>query len=131
MKKEVSAPLVGMGFYPPALEVLQALGMDQPLLLQREPENPYDENAIKVLLKTAEFDGHEVMYILNEAGMGDKELFFLGFIARNVAETWAPIFDKAGEVPPAKLTFTSTGAPQVTLEIEVEVDDSDVEEEEE
>jgi hypothetical protein len=46
----LSAPIVGSVFRPPALTIIQSLPFGTPLVLQREPENPYDSSAIKVLL---------------------------------------------------------------------------------
>lgn len=42
--------LVGCNFRPPAQGILNAIPTGTPLLLQREPENPYDPNAVKVLI---------------------------------------------------------------------------------
>lgn len=109
----LSAPLVGMRFHPPAVEVLQELGMDEELVLLREPENPHDENAIKVLLP----DGWQAMDPERFQQGGD---LFLGYIARDYAAEWAPVFDREGAVPEARLTFGSDGRPQVSIEIEEE-----------
>lgn len=137
-KKEISAPLVGMRFRPPALTILQGLGMDQELVLLREPSNPYDENAIQVWLPKDWVD--DKLELAGEAraeaqSAGNEEVaqaifkgepFFLGFIARDVAAIWSPVLDKAAEAgqpfPPAKLSFSSSGAPLVVLEIEIEDD---------
>lgn len=48
-----TAPLVGMHFRPPAKALLAALPSDHPLELVPEPENPYDQNAIAVYLRSA------------------------------------------------------------------------------
>lgn len=42
--------LVGAHFCPPAKQLLTALPAGTPLLLIPEPDNPYDENAVRVLL---------------------------------------------------------------------------------
>lgn len=44
--------IVGMHFRPPAKAVMAHLPAGASLLLVREPENPYDPNAIKVLVGT-------------------------------------------------------------------------------
>lgn len=44
------APIVGMHFRPPAKLILEYLPSGTPLMLVREPDNPYDENAVKVML---------------------------------------------------------------------------------
>ncbi len=50
------------------------------LIIVREPENPYDENALKVLIDT---------------GMGEtkEEMVDAGYIPRNLAKTLAPQID--------------------------------------
>ena len=50
MTTRLSVPLVGMHFNPPAKQVLGVLASGCQLLLVPEPENPYDEKAIKVYL---------------------------------------------------------------------------------
>lgn len=133
MKSETSAPLVGMRFRPPALTILQGLGMDQPLVLIREPSNAYDENAISVHLPDGWEEENPELFAEARAEVPELSTFhtMLGYVARHVAELWAPVFDTAqlsGEpYPPARLTFTSTGGPQVTLLIETDItQDEDV-----
>lgn len=46
--------LVGVHFHPPAKLLLEFLPGDCQLILEPEPENPYDPSAIKVLLPTQE-----------------------------------------------------------------------------
>ena len=94
----LSAPLVGMRHHPGAAEALGELGFGDGLRLQREPENQYDENAIQVYT----LDG-----------------ILLGYIKREFAADWAGVFDVAG-VPPATLTFESSGWPQVSIDLEDE-----------
>ena len=48
-----SAPIVGMHFRPPAKAIMQVLPAGAPLRLEREPENPYDRNAIKVWIRSS------------------------------------------------------------------------------
>lgn len=43
--------LVGSHFHPPAKALLEHLPQGAPLILRREPDNPYDPNAIEVLLQ--------------------------------------------------------------------------------
>jgi hypothetical protein len=50
----ISAPLVGSHFRPPAKQVLAVLPTGCALALVPEPENPYDEKAIRVMLIPAE-----------------------------------------------------------------------------
>jgi hypothetical protein len=108
----LTAPLVGMRFHPGAPEALSDLGFGDGLRLQREPENQYDENAIQV-------------YTLDGV--------LLGYVKREFAADWAGVFDEAG-VPPATLTFESSGWPQVQIDLEDEpnmtIDEIAAEEEE-
>jgi hypothetical protein len=46
-------PLVGSHFRPPAKALLQVLPSGTELILRAEPGNPYDPNAVQVLLPTA------------------------------------------------------------------------------
>lgn len=46
----LTAPIVGAHFRPPAKDILNLLPGGARLLLQREPDNPYDSAAVKVLL---------------------------------------------------------------------------------
>lgn len=51
---ELTSLLVGMHFHPPAKLLLASLPAGASLQLQREPDNPYDENAISVWLSPGE-----------------------------------------------------------------------------
>lgn len=44
------ANLVGMHFRPPAKDVVNLLAGGTELIVQRQPQNPYDPNAVQVLL---------------------------------------------------------------------------------
>jgi len=102
----VTAPLVGMRHHEGASEALSGMGFGDALQLVREPENPYDENAIQVFT----LDG-----------------ILLGYIAREYASDWAPAFDLDG-TPEAHLTFGSNGWPRVEVELgdeEATEEDSD------
>jgi hypothetical protein len=94
MSQVITAPLVGMHFRPPAKAVLAHLPSGASLILVPEPENPYDEKAIKVLVSpdqvpASQYDGlaadlvgmgldlDEVLQTKSEV----KEPIWLGFIA--------------------------------------------------
>jgi hypothetical protein len=91
----ITAPLVGMRHHPGASEKLETLGFGDGLVLEREPENPYDTNAIKVFT---------------------LDNIFLGYIAREYAADWAQTFD-GNDLPEAHLTFGSNGWPRVEIEL--------------
>lgn len=50
MTKTIICPLVGGHFRPPAKQLIAASPTGLPLAIQPEPENPYDEDAVKVML---------------------------------------------------------------------------------
>lgn len=62
--------LVGAHFRPPAKQVLAHLPAGTELVLQREPENPYDSGAIKVLV--------DLKYELPEGQRGSLDVALLG-----------------------------------------------------
>ena len=91
----VTAPLVGMRHHEGATEALDGMGFGDGLVLVPEPENPYDENAIRVFT---------------------LDNILLGYIAREYASDWAPAFAAEGHIPDARLTFGSEGRPRVEIE---------------
>lgn len=55
----VYAPLMGVNFRPAeAKEVVKTLAIGTRLLLEREPSNPYDNNAVKVKTEDGDFIGY-------------------------------------------------------------------------
>jgi hypothetical protein len=120
-----------MQFHPPAKWVLSVLRAGTALQLRHEPENPYDELAIKVLCKPSAIpEGYHSD--LDEALLGTSfdlpsvlamEEIFLGYVANKVKEgknnedvhraceeRRVPI----GELS-AALAFTMTGKPCVIV----------------
>lgn len=87
--------LVGMHFRPPAKILLANLPVGSTLYLRPEPDNPYDENAIAVFLRTEDFvelfngDSEEQRFVDGELeGMGhsleslqDQDEWHLGYVA--------------------------------------------------
>jgi hypothetical protein len=128
----LSAPLVGMKFRPPAFDVTMLLPTGAKLLLQREPLNPYDPDAIKVFLPgfSAEGEQEKIFNImlqqleLDEFGnlSWDRNSLTdplpLGYIANSpktggkYASELAPLLD-AETFYPAELGFYASGNPQV------------------
>lgn len=74
---EDSFTIVGMRFHPGAQDRLDSLEPGTPLILKREPSNPYDENAIEVY--------HEA------DGLPPQKL---GYVPRGKAEILAPMIDQ-------------------------------------
>ena len=92
MPVRLTGPLVGMHFRPPAKDVVNLLPAGCPLILQRQPDNQYDINAVQVLLPGFSADGqhaHIFMQFKNDA-LDDEELLgrlqdplFVGFVANS------------------------------------------------
>ena len=113
-------PIVGMRFRPPALAILQVLPIDCPLWLVPEPSNPYDSNALQVVVSSdsipsarhadlaasAEGFGFDLADILAEGE------WHLGYIAKEFAAKVA-LPDRV----PCFLTFSAEGAPRALVEI--------------
>lgn len=135
----ITLPIVGARFRPPADEILRVIASNTDLLLQREPYNPHDANAIKVMfpnfwdhdrvreLIIAEF-GEPVVEIAKDEGAA----FHVGYIPRDRAAELAPILDAYGEDWPAKFFIAPHGGPmvsfeepQVSVEDEMEANPSD------
>lgn len=85
----LTVPLVGMHFRPPAKQVLAVLPQGCELRLRPEPENPYDQKAIQVLVdpRLIPESQHEALAAAMQ-GTGStiedlmmQELMHLGYIA--------------------------------------------------
>lgn len=94
MAKKIEATLVGMN-YRLTLKTIEQIEQELPVRcqLEREPKNPHDENAIKVLLK-----------------FGNWKNLHLGYIAKETAKVIAPAMD-AG-------TFRNKDAWLITVDID-------------
>ncbi len=128
---QVTAPLVGMHFRPPAKAILQCLPSACPLLVVPEPTNAYDSNALQVFVRSADipasqheelasasmFFGHSLEDILAQ------ERWHLGYIKATEALHIAPriqsLFShEEGEIAvKVSLSFDATGKPLVSLEL--------------
>lgn len=97
--------LVGMGHHPNALTVIQQLGDDAEIELHREPENPYDPNAIVAV--HADQQGNEIT---------------LGHIKRAHAAVLAKEMDAAGKTEIEAKIVRNHGSY-----VEVEVEDPKME----
>lgn len=127
--------IVGARFRPPAKEILNNLPSNAKLILRRQPDNPYDSNAVQVCLWMDQDLPETVMTLLIGAehvdeyykDVEDVEPFHLGFIPRDEAVEIAPMMDEGmddtEEAPsewPALLTFLPSGQPGVKFEIPTE-----------
>lgn len=119
-----SAPIVGARFRPPAADVLNLMAMDTHLACVREPLNPHDENAIKIMVHRNYIESilnviaEDNPQAVEEISFDDEGRFHLGYVPRGKAEMLAPILDKGALVQTCKLSFNVEGRPQVELEIE-------------
>lgn len=123
-----SAPIVGMKFRPPAIKILELLPSSAILRLEREQDNQYDPDAIKVLVR-----GEEINKTLNETqldelfsgfGFSGEEIrqneWFLGYIANSektggkFASELQRHWDKIEEV---RLGFAIDGSPRVLVRL--------------
>jgi hypothetical protein len=99
---ELTAPIVGMHFRPPAKEVVNLLPPNTRVLLRREPTNEYDEFAVQVLLPgfNTENDtpaGDVFRTLLESDNYGEDVLF---------EETASGVFDRPKD--PLHLAFVDS-----------------------
>ena len=89
-------PIVGIKYRgPEAVRIVAALARDEALVLERDPENPKDPNAIKVIAR-----GEHV-----------------GFLPKALAALLAKDMDDAGKTQlSAKFAFDSARAPSAQVE---------------
>jgi hypothetical protein len=117
-------PIVGAWHHPPAQALFEVLPPATTLILRPEPTNPFDQNAIQVLLPRASLDAlnPHAQGVLTRAleGYGTsldelhaKDSTMLGYIARKYAIGLAP---KLGGDTPAKLAYVASGAPHAALD---------------
>ena len=116
-------PLVGAHFRPPAKALLQVLpSAFKGLRLRAEPSNPYDPNAVQVVLVTDEIP-HELAERIEEKTLPfgfDKEAIYaqaewhLGYIPRTEAIHVQPALK--GDLP-CSLGFDEAGKPTVTFDL--------------
>jgi hypothetical protein len=137
---KAALPIVGMVFRPPALRILAGLPFEAPLRLQREPENPYDENAVKVLLSS--WEGYEPLRdsLLAEAIPDHAELsrgqyyssaldlpVHLGYVGAKTghAAVVSEYLDNRGEPSiEGSLFALDNGSPAILIEVKDEGEDN-------
>lgn len=112
-------PIVGMFYRPPAKALLEILPQGTALTLRPEPTNPYDSNAVMVILRSADIPekAHEVLRgTLPNYGHTIEDVlaqseWHLGYVPRTSAVFLAP--ELGGAAASAELTYAADGAPQV------------------
>lgn len=78
--------IMGSSFYAGAGNIIMRLRPDAPLILEREPTNKYDANAIKVCVRTTSGGARQ-----------------LGHVSRQIAAHLAPLMDAGLEVQAVKM----------------------------
>lgn len=132
----VTLAIVGARFRPPAVGLLSVLPGGARLLVRREPENPYDANALQVLADHATLDeipNQQLQPAVEGFGFGvnaegrvcdpetQQELpgpIHLGYIPRGDAELLAGSFDSESvSETRGSLTFDLQGRPCVAFAV--------------
>lgn len=109
--------IVGAHFRPPAKGILAALPLAHPLIFKPEPSNPYDANAIQVLIDTTTLEGELLNDVEREilpygSELSDlEELHHLGYIPKEIAATL-----RLREATSGELAFTLGGMWAVKFE---------------
>jgi len=116
MTNEYLTRIVGSQFRLSSNLVLPVLEVGQPLILEPEPENPYDADAVKVLVN---------MGGTKYSHLADGPVIHLGYIPRSGTRTDTLGFGnkqvlniiQGGPNWNAYLTFSPTGEPLVRIEV--------------
>lgn len=94
---QFTSPLMGASFRPAEVkEQIKLLEVGDTLVLERDPENQYDANAIKIL----------------------KNGEFLGFVAKEIAGEIAPLLDEGAEAAVEVIGMAGTLKPHLQIEID-------------
>lgn len=118
------SPIRGAGFRPPANLVLKHVPSGLPLLIEADPQNPYDSNAIKVLVAKSDLAPYAESFSEALADFGvDKEEFFsdesplwLAFIAKEETSLWHNALASGQDLSPS-LGFAPDGKPLILCEV--------------
>jgi hypothetical protein len=95
-------PVVGMYHHPPALQIIVELAIGTKLMLIREPDNLYDEDAIKVLLPGFSSTGEHADIYARYQYKGENntvgDMLHLGYVSSRTGEAsvLSAEFDKLG-----------------------------------
>lgn len=107
-------PIVGTFFRPAGKIILQELASGASLELVPEPDNPYDANAVRVMVKASFLPAigtPGLQTALEGYGLDPEEVltrdFFLGYIAKTHTQHATP--------GPATLSFAADGKPQAAI----------------
>ena len=117
----MSYPIVGQYFRPPAGAILQVLPAGATLILRPEPSNPFDPNAVQVLVKTTEIPREHtdiLAAIAQGQGYSAEDIFaaeewHLGYISKNMACDLVKTLP-AGDTQ-AMICFSPSGSARLVL----------------
>lgn len=121
---ETIFPIRGAQHHPPASLILSFLGNGTELFLQRDPQNPYDSNAIEVWLKyPINALDRTARVLVDESQEADGKPspdwanpIMLAFVGREYAASIAPLMDEHGLSQwDARLAQTPDGKPAVEV----------------
>lgn len=111
------SPLMGVNFRGPEIRnLVSALQIGTTLYLERDPNNEYDANAIKVMLPDPD-------------GENGGEDIFVGFVAKEVAEELAPLLDSDYTATATIISFLGPIKPHMEIEAVLMHDEDDDEDE--
>lgn len=104
------SPLMGVNFRGAEIrELVKTLPIGTTFTLERDPENQYDANAIKVLYEGIETGGAPE---------------FVGFVAKEVAEELAPLLDSGYTATATIIDFLGDIKPHLEIEATLADDES-------
>jgi len=133
-------PIRGHAHRRPAPYVLSVLFAGAPLMVEREPDNAYDPNALKVMLDWSEHPGihksleelwgesnENTVEVFGDNSLPDEDYpFHLSYVGKEFAAVLSPKMDALGVTTlAARLSFTPEG------KLGVEIEDPEGEEEDE
>jgi hypothetical protein len=125
LKSVTIVPLMGAYYRPPAQSIISNLKGGSTLILEAEPTNEYDKNAIKVLVASDEIpkERDEALDLMAQGyGFSIQEIrsrdrWHLGYLARDSAEKIKPLL---GSVEKAELGFGSDDRAFVKVILELD-----------
>lgn len=120
---QTHAEIKGAYYRPPAQQLLDVLPVGHELVLQPEPTNPYDKNAVKVLLDLRSLSDEQIAQAASTCrnnGFEDPETIRaigfhaqLGYVAKEIAAVIISRLEAMSHT--AKLAFSADGKPQVQI----------------
>lgn len=142
MTRIIEAPIVGMHFRPPAKQVIHALPAGTALRIVPEPDNPYDEKALRVevhgrdisldadvgLIEALEGTGHQIEDLFGprpDESDWEPPAFHLGYVADSDGAVIRKIGGAGNReiaacgVTSGRLGWSADGQPMIQVEVKV------------